>query len=644
MTDGETPDMWRRWSRYVLMAAAIGLLYMLLVRMPYGPPRYEIAYSDFTAYVRQDRVAEVTLRGEHAEGRLTEPQPIGPGKEPGTQFLARIPSFGGEGLLSLLDEHGVRVRVGEDPTQTGLYPLLFALLPWVVLFGFFWWVMRRSSQMLGNGRLGPGSELRRFLERSTEQAKVPEVSFADVAGQDNAKREVTELVEYLKDPARFQKLGAEVPHGVLLMGPPGTGKTLLARALAGEAGVPFFSISGSEFIEVFVGVGASRVRNLFDAAKKRAPAIIFIDELDSIGRTRGTGLGGGHDEREQTLNQILAEMDGFEGHEAVLIVAATNRPDVLDPALLRPGRFDRHVTLDLPDRNDREAILRVHTRKVPLDSGVDLTRIANGTSGFSGADLKNLVNEAAIRAAREHRERVLDADFEDARDRLLLGTVRTLAIQPEERHRLAVHEAGHTLVAHHTPHSDPLFKVTIIPRGRSLGGTHQLPEEERHTVDEDYLRDRLAVILGGRNAEKELLGTVSSGADDDIRQATRLARSMVSRWGMSEDIGPVDLREDEEHPFLGREVALPRRYSEHSAQAVDLAVQKLLNEAERRARQTLLEHRAELDRLITALEERETLHREDIEALLGPKSGAHRPADTGAGLAAAEATRRGHRL
>jgi cell division protease FtsH len=328
----------------------------------------------------------------------------------------------------------------------------------------------------------------------------------------------------------------------------------------------------------------------------------------------------------------------------VLIVAATNRPDVLDPALLRPGRFDRHVTLDLPDRNDREAILRVHTRKVPLDSGVDLTRNANGTSGFSGADLKNLVNEAAIRAAREHRERVLDADFEDARDRLLLGTVRTLAIQPEERHRLAVHEAGHTLVAHHTPHSDPLFKVTIIPRGRSLGGTHQLPEEERHTVDEDYLRDRLAVILGGRNAEKELLGTVSSGADDDIRQATRLARSMVSRWGMSEDIGPVDLREDEEHPFLGREVALPRRYSEHSAQAVDLAVQKLLNEAERRARQTLLEHRAELDRLITALEERETLHREDIEALLGPKSDARRPADAGAGLAAAEATRRGHRL
>lgn len=621
MTNGKTPhDHYRRWRWYLLLGIWIALVYLLFAQPPAGSERREIAYSEFTSLVRQGDVAQITLRGDHAEGELSAPRPLGADGKTGTLFRTRIPPFGGESLMGLLDNRGVRVEVADDPRETGLYTLLAAILPWLILFGFFWWLMRRSSQMLG-GRLGPGSELRRFLERSTEQAKVPAVSFADVAGQDHAKREVTELVEYLKDPERFRKLGAEVPRGVLLMGPPGTGKTLLARALAGEAGVPFFSISGSEFIEVFVGVGASRVRNLFAAAKKQAPAIIFIDELDSIGRTRGTGLGGGHDEREQTLNQILAEMDGFEGRETVLIVAATNRPDVLDPALLRPGRFDRHVTLDLPDRNDRIAILGVHTRKVPLDGSVDLTHIANGTSGFSGADLKNLVNEAAIRAAREHRDRVLDVDFEDARDRLLLGTVRTLAIRPEERHRLAVHEAGHTLVAHHLPHSDPLFKVTIIPRGRSLGGTHQLPEEERHTVDEDYLRDRLAVILGGRNAEKEVLGSVSSGADDDIRQATRLARSMVARWGMSADIGPVDLREEEQHPFLGREVALPRRGSEYAAQAVDRAVQQLLGEAEARARQILRTHRPALERLIAALEERETLHREDIEALLGAPSG-----------------------
>jgi cell division protease FtsH len=401
------------------------------------------------------------------------------------------------------------------------------------------------------------------------------------------------------------------------MGAPGTGKTLLARALAGEAGVPFFSISGSQFIEVFVGVGAARVRNLFNAAKKNAPSIVFVDELDSIGRTRGTGLGGGHDEREQTLNQILAEMDGFSGHEAVIVLAATNRPDVLDPALLRPGRFDRHVVLDLPDRKDRLAILEVHTRKMPLGEHVDLDKIAAGSPGFSGADIKNLANEAAILAARKKRSEVLMQDFEEARDKVLLGTVRTLAIQPEEHHRLAVHEAGHTLVAWFLPHADPLYKVTIIPRGRALGGTQQLPEEERHTLSEEYLRDRLVVILGGRSAEKELLKTMSSGAEDDIHQATTLARAMVSRWGMSDEIGPVDLRESEEHPFLGREIAQPRHYSEHSAEVVDHAVQTLLQEAEQRALAVIREHPDELAHLISTLEKQETLHREQIEACLG---------------------------
>jgi cell division protease FtsH len=400
------------------------------------------------------------------------------------------------------------------------------------------------------------------------------------------------------------------------MGPPGTGKTLLARALAGEAHVPFFAISGSEFIEVFVGVGASRVRNLFEAAKKNAPSIIFIDELDSVGRTRGTGLGGGHDEREQTLNQILAGMDGFEEHQAVIVLAATNRPDVLDPALLRPGRFDRHVVLDLPDRKDRLKILRVHLRRIPLDPSVNLEEIATGTPGFSGADLKNLINEGALLAARNEAKTVTMQHLEEARDKLLLGTERALTILPEEKHRLAVHESGHALIAHFLPHADPLYKVTIIPRGRTLGGTQQLPEKERHTLPEEYLRERLAVTLGGRTAERELLGSVSSGADDDIREATRLARAMVARWGMSPEVGPVDLRESEEHPFLGREMAQPRRFSESSAQAVDDAVRKLLLEAEKTAGEVIRNHRSELDELVARLEKDETLHREDIEKCL----------------------------
>jgi cell division protease FtsH len=372
---------------------------------------------------------------------------------------------------------------------------------------------------------------------------------------------------------------------------------------------------------MFVGVGASRVRELFNQAKQKAPSIIFIDELDSVGRVRGAGLGGGHDEREQTLNQILAEMDGFAGHEAVIVLAATNRPDVLDPALLRPGRFDRHVTLDLPDRKARLAILKVHTRKVPLDDSVILEEMASGTPGFSGADLKNLVNEAAMHAARAQRQRVMATDFESMRDRILMGSERALTITPEEKHRLAVHEAGHTVAAYYLPHADPLYKVTVIPRGRALGATQQLPEAERHTLPEEYLRDRLAVMLGGRAAEKHELGTVSSGADDDIRQATALARSMVTRWGMDAEVGPIDLRDSDEHPFLGREIAQPRRHSEASAQAVDAAVGKLLLDAEVRVNETMTAHRQQLKNLIAALEERETLHREDIIALLGTPSG-----------------------
>jgi cell division protease FtsH len=608
----------RLWLHTAATLILLAFFYYVVFGVSLKPsePSYEIAYSQFKSFVERGEVSEVLMQGPIVKGELVTPTAIGPQQQTARHFSTRLPAIGDDTLLPALQAKDVVVRVTEEPGRSVWATLLLSLMPWLLLFGFFYFIYVRTNQTIG-GRLGGPGEIKRFLESPTKEAEIPEVTFADVAGQENAKREVTELVEFLKQPERFRKLGAEVPRGVLLMGAPGTGKTLLARALAGEAGVPFYSISGSEFIEVFVGVGAARVRNLFTAAKDNAPSIIFVDELDSVGRTRGTGLGGGHDEREQTLNQILAELDGFTGRENVIVLAATNRPDVLDPALLRPGRFDRHVALDLPDRNDRMAILKIHARKLPVADGVDLETIAAGTPGFSGADIKNLVNEAAMLAARKQRQQVLMADFDEARDKLLMGTVRTLAIRPDERHRLAVHEAGHTLVAHFAPHADPLYKVSIIPRGRALGGTQQLPEDERHTLPEEYLRDRLAVILGGRTAEKALLESVSSGADDDIRQATALARAMVGRWGMSHDVGPVDLRESEEHPFLGREIAQPRRYSEHSAQAVDKAVRELIMHAAQQALEIIRRHRQQLLDLIVLLEEKETLAREDINACLG---------------------------
>jgi cell division protease FtsH len=602
---------------------AAGLLVTLILVALLGgqggatPEEPEIAYTDFKALVEQGKVEEIALQGGEVTGKLRAPVPLGPRGESAERFRTRIPGFGDVDLLPALQRQAVRLRVLEPPDGWGrVLGWGSLLIPVAILLWLF--ALVRSSRN-GLGGLGRGGELQRFLQRTTREAVVPEARFHDVAGQQNAKREVQELVDYLRDPKKFEKVGAHVPRGVLLMGPPGTGKTLLARALAGEADVPFFSITGSEFIEVFVGVGAARVRNLFAAARKRSPCIIFIDELDAVGRARGTGLGGGHDEREQTLNQILAELDGFEGHEAIIVLAATNRPDVLDPALLRPGRFDRHVTLDLPDRKDREAILRVHVRKVPLAPDIDLARIAATTPGFSGADLKNLVNEAAILSAREALGTVTVRHFEEARDKVVLGAARTLAIQPDEHYRLAVHESGHTLVAYYLPGADPLYKVSIIPRGRTLGGTLQLPEHERYTLPEQYLKDRLAVMLGGRAAEKQLLGSVSSGADNDIHEATSLARAMVARWGMSSEVGPVDLRDSEEHPFLGREIAQPRHFSESSAQIVDRAVQSLLREAEDRARQVIHCHRELLVRLVARLEEDETLEREQIESCLGPR-------------------------
>jgi cell division protease FtsH len=614
-------------NRWLYLLAAAFIIATVLLSLPVAQvPAVQIAYSQFKELVEQGKVEEVTLRGEEASATLREAQPLGPRGESIVRIRTYIPSFGDPELLPQLEAHNVKVQT--EPAQPGgLGALLYLLLPWLILLGIYWFIWRRMWQSMGGGPFG-GRQVQDFLggaaTKETEGARI-KITFADVAGQDNAKREVAELVEFLKDPEKYRRLGAEPPHGVLLVGPPGTGKTLLARALAGEAQVPFFHISASEFIEVFVGVGASRVRKMFEEAKKRAPCIIFIDELDAVGRVRGAGFGGGHDEREQTLNQILSEMDGFEGHEAVIVLAATNRPDVLDPALLRPGRFDRHVTLELPDKPARLAILKVHTRKVPLAAEVDLAAVASGTPGFSGADLKNLVNEAAMMAAREGAAAVGRRHLEEMRDRLMMGSVRTLAIQPEERRRLAVHEAGHTTVAHFVPNADPLYKVSIIPRGRALGATHMLPETERHTLPQEYLTDRLAVMMGGRTAEKLILGTVSSGADDDIRQATALARAMVARWGMAEEVGPVDLRQSEEHPFLGREIAQPRQFSPQTAHEVDEAVRRLLTEAEERAAAIIEEHRPQVEHLIEELEAHETLERAQIEACLGPAKERTRP-------------------
>jgi cell division protease FtsH len=442
-----------------------------------------------------------------------------------------------------------------------------------------------------------------------------------VAGLDNAKKELQEVKEYLKDPAKFQRLGGELPKGLLLVGPPGVGKTLLAQATAGEADVPFYSISGSEFIEMFVGVGASRVRDMFKKAKKDAPAIIFIDEIDSIGRVRGSGLGGGHDEREQTLNQILAEMDGFSPHQSVVVMAATNRPDVLDPALIRPGRFDRRITLDLPQKKARLKILETHTREVPLADEVDLENLAQRTPGLSGADLKNIVNEAALLAARKNKQQVDTEDFEQSRDKILMGLEREDVIKDEDKKLIACHEAGHALLAKLLPGADPLQKVTIIPRGQSLGATEQIPEKERHNIKRSYLLNRLAIMLGGRAAEKIMFEDVSTGAADDLKKATELVRRMVCQWGMSDKIGPVTFRRGETHPFLGRELTESRDFSEHTARLIDEEIQAIVVNMEKKAHETLADNRDSLEALTDQLLEHETLTEEKVDDILKETAG-----------------------
>mgnify|MGYP000418685590 FL=1 len=606
--DPQDPTNRPEWLVWGLLAAFLLLTAVAGLWLEPAQLGQEVPYSEMKQMIRDGEIASVTMQQQEIVATRRGADEGAP------EYLHAVtPSQDDPELLPLLEQQGIEITAEKPPQGS----ILSYMLPWIILLGFYLWIQRR---MMGNivGGMGPtrgGLLSGRFARPQKPKRRI---TFDDVAGQDQAKREVSELIDFLREPERFQRLGAEVPHGVLLMGPPGTGKTLMAKALAGEADVPFFSTSGSEFIEIFVGVGAGRVRAMFEAARKAAPSVIFIDELDSIGRTRGTGLGGGHDEREQTLNQILAELDGFTEREAVVVLAATNRPDVLDPALLRPGRFDRHVTLNLPDKAARRAILDIHARKLPLADTADLDLMAAGTPGFSGADLKNLLNEAAIAAARRGGTLITLADLNEARDKVMMGTVRTLAIRPDEHHRLAVHEAGHTAAAFFLPDADPLYKVTIIPRGHTLGGTHMLSESERHTEEETYLRAQLVILLAGRAAERLLIGTVSSGADDDIRRATQMARAMVARWGMSPALGPIDLRRSEDHPFLGQAIAQPRDHADATAALVDKEVMELLKQAEETATELLTAHRPEIESLIAELEKQETLGFDDIRRLLDP--------------------------
>jgi cell division protease FtsH len=580
--------------------------------------QYDISYSKFVEQLDAGNIKSVTIKKLVVTGVFIKDIEVTMTTEVKAvkikNFRTFLPSFQGETLLSKLEEKHVVITVAPEEERSLLWQLVMGLLPWALIIGVWIFLMRRTQQQMQGGPGGVfsfgASKARLF------NAKKSGITFKDVAGMDKVKNELMETVEFLKDPARFLGIGAKVPKGVLLVGPPGTGKTLLARATAGEAGVPFFSISASEFIEMFVGVGASRVRDMFKKAKEAHPSIIFIDEIDAVGRTRGTGLGGGHDEREQTLNQLLSEMDGFDPHEEVIVMAATNRPDVLDPALLRPGRFDRHIVIDRPGWKERKAILEIHVRGKILADDVDLEIIARGTPGMTGADLENLANEAALVALRNKKDRVYMRDFEEARDILLMGAIREETINDMEKKITAYHEAGHALVAWELPGTDPLYKVSIIPRGMAMGVTQLLPEEDRHYYPMSYLMNKLSVALGGRNAEKIVFNDLSSGAQNDLKEATKLAEKMVAQWGMSEKIGPVNLGRGEEHPFLGMELAQPKRYSEEMAWLIDQEIQKLLNEADSRSKEILLNNREVLDSLAGALLKEEILDKADIEKII----------------------------
>ncbi len=564
-----------------------------------------LAYSEFLEQVRADRVTEVVIGQDNREvsGKYSD----------GTEFRTFAPAD--RDLVPILDENGVKIRQTPFEKRSLLLDVFLSLLPFLIFIGLLFFFMRQM-QSGGGGRGAMSFGRSRAKLQGEDQVKI---TFADVAGCDEAKEEVSELVEFLRDPGKFQKLGGHIPRGVLMVGSPGTGKTLLARAIAGEAKVPFFSISGSDFVEMFVGVGASRVRDMFEQAKKHAPCIIFIDEIDAVGRHRGAGLGGGHDEREQTLNQLLVEMDGFEGTEGVIIIAATNRPDVLDPALLRPGRFDRQVVVPLPDVRGREQILKVHMRKVPLGDDVMPSTIARGTPGFSGADLANLVNEAALFAARENSRDVRMAHFDKAKDKIMMGAERrSMAMSEDEKRNTAYHEAGHAIVGRLVPDHDPVYKVTIIPRGRALGVTMYLPEGDRYSYNRENLESRLCSLYGGRVAEELIFGAdkVTTGASNDIERATKMARNMVTKWGLSDQMGPIAYGEDEDEVFLGRSVTQHKSVSDETARKIDEVVREILDKAYGRAKQILTDHIEKLHAMAEALLTYETIDVTQVDAIM----------------------------
>jgi cell division protease FtsH len=586
----------------LLFWVVVGLFMILLFNLfsvPTHAPEEEVIFSDFMAKLDRGAIEKVIIKANHISGVLKDKTRI-------RTYSADYPD-----LVKILREKDVQIEVKPPDENPWYITFLVTWGPFILFLGL-WFFLMRQMQIGGNKALSFGKSRARML---TEERK--KVTFADVAGVDEAKEEVLEIIEFLKDPRKFQKLGGRIPKGVLIVGPPGTGKTLLAKAIAGEAGVPFFSISGSDFVEMFVGVGASRVRDLFEQGKKHAPCIIFIDEIDAVGRLRGAGLGGGHDEREQTLNQLLVEMDGFDTTEGVILVAATNRPDVLDPALLRPGRFDRQVVVNRPDLRGRSEILKVHTKKVPIAANVELEKIARGTPGFSGADLENLVNEAALWAARQNKKEVEVVDFEMAKDKVLMGAERKSMILTDEEKRItAYHEAGHALMAKLLPGTDPVHKVTIIPRGRALGVTMQLPTDDRHNYSKEFLYNTLAILMGGRVAEELVFKHITTGAGNDLERATDLARKMVCEWGMSEKLGPLTFGQKEEAVFLGRDFASRRDFSEEVALEIDLEIKRFVTENYERAKRVLTEQMTSLKALAEALLEKEVLDAPEIDQIL----------------------------
>ena len=623
-SDGQGGDPRRRSFGTMIILGVIG--FALVMWMFYSSPANygsTVPYSFVKKQLQADNIDRVRFQQEFMTGEWKEipESPKGFTGKLNKKFNTVLPPerMPDNEFMSDLDKKGVQVESTPTAVDNGTQLLIWILLPLGLVF-ILWTMMRRSSDPFSSGGMMGGfvrSPARRF-EKSEKAA-----TFDDVAGLKNAKQDLQEVVEFLKNPKKFTKLGPKIPKGVLLVGPPGTGKTLLARATAGEAGVPFFSINGSEFIQMFVGVGATRVRDLFKTAREASPCIIFIDEIDAVGRVRGAGVGGGHDEREQTLNQILSEMDGFQQGETVIVLAATNRQDVLDPALLRPGRFDRHVTVDKPAREGRLGILKVHSRKVPLADDVDLECLARTTIGYSGAELEKLVNEAALKAAREDKRTVEMVDFLYAQDLILMGAPRDEPVELKERDLTAWHEAGHAILAWCQKGMDPVHKVSIVPRGRALGVTQLMPEKELYNVGEHLLKARLVMMMGGRAAEKLVFDEFSAGAEDDIDRSTRLARRMVASWGMSEAIGPVAFRQSEEHPFLGKEMHTYREFSEETARLIDVEVQKIMHEAHATAVQLLKQYRDKLDTLAAALLEAENLERDEVAKILG-----ERPFDT----------------